>query len=94
MLLLTPQESSVLCRVVQYRFISLETKLQLLSELSPKAEEIGRVILKQITSDDQEVNAAAAALQQWHDANLQTGRRQKKMTRDMIRKTRRLLRRS
>ena len=58
---LTPKDSSILTRITRYRTIPLKERAALLEEASPKAKEIGEIILGKSPRDEADADTQAAA---------------------------------
>lgn len=71
MLSLSPADTSILARVVQYDKIPPKEREQLLAQVSQEARNIGKVILGTATAEQfpPEIGAAAQAYQKWADNN-------------------------
>lgn len=68
---LSPSDSSILTRVAQYERIPVEQRLALLSNASPQAQQIGRILLnvEQPAEAEPDVRAAAEAFKRWLASN-------------------------
>ena len=79
MIHLSPADSSILTRVAQYESIPLDKRIELLSRASPKAQQVGRILLNidQPEDADPDVMAAAKAFKRWLASNrrVRPGRR-------------------
>jgi hypothetical protein len=74
---LSPKDSSILTRIARYRRIPRVEREQFLSEASPKAREIGEIILGTSTGEnaDEETKAAANAYLKALQQNRRTGKK-------------------
>jgi hypothetical protein len=71
MIHLSPSDSSILTRVAQYERIPIDKRLNLLSNASPEAQEVGRILLnvEQTANAAPDVRAAAEAFKKWLASN-------------------------
>jgi hypothetical protein len=76
MIQLSPSDSSILTRVVQYTRIPVRQRLELLSGASKPARKIGRILLEidKPTDAEPDVRAAADAFKRWLASNRRTVR--------------------
>lgn len=58
---LTPKDSSILTRITRYRTIPVKERVALLEEASPKAKEIGEIILGRSRREEADADTQAAA---------------------------------
>ena len=75
---LSPHDSSVLSRLVQFQNIPLEERRLLLKELESKdARMVGEAFLdrEKYKTSPEKVRATVDRFDQWHAANLRAGRR-------------------
>jgi hypothetical protein len=76
---LSPKDSSILTRITRYRLIPITEREALLSEASPKAREIGKIILGTSTGEnaDAETKAAVAAYVKSFQGRRRAGRQRR-----------------
>lgn len=77
MVQLTPHDSSVLSRLVQFRRLSKERRQEIWSELeSPDAKKVGEVVLdpERYHTSPQAVRDTVDRFKQWFEANQKAGR--------------------
>jgi hypothetical protein len=76
MVVLTPHESAVLSRLVQFGRLPVEHRRKMLDELSGDARMVGEVVLDRQKYDGspEHVRATVDRFDQWHEANIRIGR--------------------
>jgi hypothetical protein len=66
---LSPLDASILARLIQYDNLERAQRLEMLTEASPIAQEIGRVLLDIEKSPSADVNETADAMRHWVQTN-------------------------